>query len=187
MCGLRAAPSPAGGRGKEAAAERGGGGAGSLGRAATPRSPRPPPAVCAAGHGPVSRSRGFTAQESRALPSHGGSRVALPLDRGSGRMRAEEGWMSSGWCGAAAAPPDRAKLLPCSQQPGLAFYRLSLRITAGGNRREGSLPCRRGGRGHPAVVPAGRRRLQPRPPARAAVALLPPLQPPPHRKEQREK
>lgn len=133
----------------------GGGDAGSLGRAATPRSPRPPRAACAAGHSPISRSRGFTAQESRApfsplLPSHGGSRVSLP---GGPRQRQDpgRGGMPSGWRGAAAALPDRAKLLPGSRQPGLAFCRLSPDITAGGYLGEGTLPCCPGGRGNPAM------------------------------------
>lgn len=84
------------------------------------------------------------------LPSHRGSRVALP---GGPRQRQDpgRGGMPSGWCGAAAAPPDRAKLLPGSRQPGLAFNRLSLQITAGDYRREGIPPCRPGGRGKPAV------------------------------------
>lgn len=178
-------PAPPGARGKEAAGEWGGGGAGSLGRAATPRSPRPPPAVCAAGHSPISRNRGFTAQESRALPSHGGSRVALPAgprqrqDPGRGGMDVIGLVRSrSRSCGPGKAPARfpaaRAGLLP------------PLPADHGRGQSEGRLPAvpprrtREPGRGHPAVgtrrtgkapaSPASPGRGSPAPPASAAPA-----------------
>lgn len=125
----------------------------------------------------------------RSLPrgdsAAGGSRVALP---GEPRQRQDpgRGAVPPGWRGAAAAPPDRAKLPPGCRQTGPAFPRLPLRITAGGCRRESTPQCRPGGGGSPAAGTAGRGRLQPRPPARAAVGSprSPPLQPPPHRKKQ---
>lgn len=127
-----------------------------MGRAATPRSPRPPRLGCvrcwAEPHvqEPPIHSPGKPCAFLALLPSHRGSRVALP---GGPRQRQDpgRGGMPWGWCGAAAAPPDRAQLLPGSRQPGMAFYRLSLQITAAGYRREGTLPCRPGGRGKPTV------------------------------------
>lgn len=91
----------AGGTGGRRHRGLGGGQAGTLGGAATPRSPRPPRAVCAAGHSPIPRSRRFTAQESRALfsPRSFPTEAAgwrCPVDRGSGKIRAEEGCYRAG-------------------------------------------------------------------------------------------
>lgn len=193
VCGLGAAAQPrAGGdRGKEAPGGVGGGDAGSLGRAATPRSPRPPRAACAAGHSPISRSRGFTAQESRApfsplLPSHGGSRVSLP---GGPRQRQDPGRGGCHRAGAEPQPLYRTGQSSCPAPGNPGWPSAASPRTSRPEATWGKAPCRAAqvGEGTRPWAPAGRGTLQPRPPTRAAAALLPTPQPPPRRKEQGEK
>lgn len=192
----------AGGRGRPAPSGRGPGEGGTCGwgggdaevwvghlrREAPARLGR---AVCAAGHSPISRSRRSTPQESRApfsprsLPTEAAG-WRCPVDRGSGRIRAEEG------CHGAGAEPQSLRRTGQSSCPVLGSPSWPPTASPCRSRSEaigGKALCRaaQAGEGSRPWAPAGRGRLQPRPPARAAVALLPPLQPPPHRKEQREK
>lgn len=152
---------------------------------------RPGWAVCAAGHSLMSRSRRSIAQESRApfsprsLPTEAAG-WRCPVDRGSGRIRAEEGCHGAG---AEPQPLHRTGHSSCPAPGSLGWPSTASPCRSRPQAIGGKALCRaaQAGEGSRPWAPAGRGRLQPRPPTRAAVALLARLQPPSHRKEQREK
>lgn len=184
---LERPPSPAGGHRGQEAPGRGAGGmlevwVGRLRREAPARPGLRVPPGTAPSSGAADPQPGKAA---RSLPTEAAG-WRCPVERGSGRIRAQEG------CHRAGAEPQ--PLLRTGQSscpapgspgwPSTASPRRSRPEAIGG---KASCRAARAGEGSRPWAPAGRGRLQPRPPARAAVALLPPPQPPPHRKEQREK
>lgn len=109
-----------------------------------------------------------------------------PVDRGSGRIRAEEGCHRAG---AEPQPLYRTGQSSCPAPGNTGWPSAASTRTSRPEATWGKAPCRAAqvGEGTRPWAPAGRGTLQPRPPTRAAAALFPTPQPPPRRKEQGEK